>query len=152
MALFVKRTFAIMVNSTSRTDQSDGGRGGKMEEDVSLRSTRESWTSSVLWGMSSLGAFKRNSSETIQILSQVNPVSSLNWGQLQSWSRLPGQWPVGITISASLGWEQSSEIMTLHSLPSPSKKTSPRVGLRPGCQSKWNGIILLLVTFCPFHR
>lgn len=35
MALFVKRTFAIMVSSTGRTDQSDGGRGGKMEEDVS---------------------------------------------------------------------------------------------------------------------
>lgn len=29
MALFVKRTFAIMVSSTSGTDQSDGGGGGK---------------------------------------------------------------------------------------------------------------------------
>lgn len=34
MVLFVKRTFAVMVSSTSRIDESHGGGGGTMEEDV----------------------------------------------------------------------------------------------------------------------
>lgn len=34
MALFVKGIFAIMASSTSRIDESNGGGGGKMEEDI----------------------------------------------------------------------------------------------------------------------
>lgn len=84
----------------------------------------------------------------------VNPesLSSRNWGQCQSWFRLPGQWPADITISASLGWELESKATTLHSMPFPSRRTPPDAALRPGGQRKQNEITLLLVQFCPFRR
>lgn len=149
MALFVKRTFAIMVSSTSGTDQCDGGGGGKDGRGC----VRESWTSLVLWGMSSLGTFKRHPSETTQILSHGEPGNHLVlWTEdsvkAASGCQASGQW----VSSSQPPWGGSSSRRQWSCMLFPSRRTPPREGLRPGGQSKRNEITLLLVQFCPFHR
>ena len=84
MVLFVKRTSAIKVSSTSRIDQGNGGGGGKMEEKQAL--VKSQGLVLVPWGWAVFEHLRDTHQRPFISSSTVNPGSlgSLNRGQLQS--------------------------------------------------------------------
>lgn len=115
MVLFVKRTFAIKVSSTSSPDQSHGG-GGKMAE---MRPSKvpgkagpvcfsEGWVICEHLRGSHQRPFKASPTVNSESLRMV----ILNWRQLHSWSKLPGQW---VSLCQPL-WGQRNSQRACHCL------------------------------------
>lgn len=151
MVLFVKRTFAIKVSGTSRIDQSNEGGGGTWKK---ICPSSVPAKAGPVWFSEGRVIYEHpqrpfpppppappHCEPRLAQFSELRTVSKL----------IQAARPVGITVSDSLGWEPWPEEVTLHSTPFPSIRTPPLAGLRPGRQSKWNEITLLLVSFRPFH-
>lgn len=151
MVLFVKRTFAVLVSSTSRVAQSGGGGWGRWKRMCPSEAPEKAGPVWFSEGPAVCEQLRDTHQRPFKSSPAVNPesLSSLNWGQLQSWSSLPGQWVCRLSLpgvgSTVRGSDLAFRAIPFHENPSSG-------GPSPECQSKQDEVSLLSVQFGPFRR